>query len=99
MNGEFSTSQDLEYSISFSGSGTKFQVPLIGVWWPNASIEIDGIKIGEEMIDSESLTTITFNKTMIPAGDHNINISLKNDKYLPLLGDTNLFVEKVEIRW
>jgi hypothetical protein len=99
MNGEFSTSQDLEYSISFSGSGTKFQVPLIGVWWPNASIEIDGIKIGEEMINSESLTSITFNRTMIPAGDHNINISLKNDKYLPLFGDTNLFVEKVEIIW
>jgi hypothetical protein len=99
LNGEFSTSQDLEYTISFSGYGTKFQVPWIGIWWPNASIEIDGIKIGEEMIDGESLTTRTFNKTLISAGDHNINISLKNDKYLPLLGDTNLFVEKVELRW
>ena len=99
MNGKFSTSEDLEYTISFSGYGTKFEVPLIGVWWPNLSIEIDGIKISEEMIDSESLITRTFNKTIIPAGDHNINISLKNDKYLPLLGDTNLFVDKIEIRW
>jgi hypothetical protein len=99
MNGEFSTNEDLEYTISFSGYGTKFEVPFIGIWWPNASIEIDGIKIGEEMINSESLTTRTFNKTMIPAGDHNINIRLKNDKYLPLLGDTNLYVEKVEITW
>lgn len=94
---EFSTNQDMEYTISFSGYGTNFQVPFIGVWWPNASIEIDGIKIGEEMIDSESMMTRIFNKTMIPAGNHNINIRLKNDKYLPLLGDTNLFVEKVEI--
>ena len=99
MNGEFSTSQDLEYTISLSGYGTKFQVPFIGAWWPNASIEIDGIKIGEELIDRESLTMRTYNKTMIPAGDHKINISLKNDKYLPLLGDTNLYVEKVEITW
>jgi len=99
MNGEFSTNEDLEYTISFSGYGTKFEVPFIGIWWPNASIEIDGIKIGEEMIYSESLTTRTFNKAIIPADDHNINISLKNDKYLPLLGDTNLFVEKVEITW
>jgi hypothetical protein len=99
MNGEFSTNEDLEYTISFSGYGTKFRVPFIGVWWPNASIEIDGIKMGEEMIDSESLMTRTFNKTIIPAGDHNINIRLKNDKYLPLLGDTNLFVEQVEITW
>jgi len=97
MIGEFSTNQDMEYTISFSGYGTKFQVPLIGVWWPNASIELDGTKIGEEIIDSESLTTRTFNKIMIPAGDHTFNIVLKNDKYLPLLGDTNLFVEKVEI--
>ena len=89
----------MEYKISFSGYGTKFQVPLIGILWPNTSIEIDGIKIGEEMIDSESMMTRTFNKTMIPAGDHNINISLKNDKYLPLLGDINLFVEKVELTW
>jgi hypothetical protein len=99
MNGEFSTNEDLEYTISFSGYGTKFEVPFIGIWWPNASLEIDGIKIGEETIDSESLVRRTFNKTMISAGDHNINISLKNDKYLPLLGDTNLFVEKVEITW
>jgi hypothetical protein len=99
MKGEFSTSQDLEYMISFSGYGTKFQVPFIGVWWPNASIEIDGIMRGEEIIDSGSLTTRIFNKTMIPAGDHTINISLKNDKFLPLLGDTNLFVEKVELTW
>ena len=79
------------------GGGTKFEVPLIGVWWPNASIEIDGIKKGEEIIDTESPITRTFNKTMIPAGNHTINIGLKNDKYFPLLGDTNLFVEKVEI--
>lgn len=97
LTGEFSTSQDMEYTISFSGYGTKFQLPLIGVWWPNASIEIDGAKMGEEIIDSESLTTRTFNKTMILAGGHSLKISLKNDKYLPLLGDTNLFVEKVEI--
>jgi Ca-dependent carbohydrate-binding module xylan-binding len=99
MNGEFSTSQDLEYTISFSGYGTKFHVPFIGDWWANASIDIDGIKIGEEMIDSTTLMTRTFNKTMIPAGDHNINITLKNDKYLPLIGDTNLYVEKIELIW
>jgi hypothetical protein len=99
MKREFSTNEDMEYTISFSGYGTKFQVPFIGVWWPNASIEIDGLKMGEEMIDSDSLISRTFNKTIIPAGVHNINISLKNDKYLPLLGDTNLYVEKVEITW
>ncbi|MFZ3168835.1 MAG: hypothetical protein WA130_14570 [Candidatus Methanoperedens sp.] len=95
LSGQFFTNQDLKYDISFTGYGTKFSVPLIGTWWPNASIEIDGIQIDEEMINSESTLSKTFTWVMIPAGDHNLNISLKNDKYLPLLGDTNLYVEKI----
>ncbi|KPQ43849.1 MAG: hypothetical protein MPEBLZ_01566 [Candidatus Methanoperedens nitroreducens] len=70
-------------------------MPLVGTWWPNASIEIDGIQIDEERIDSRSTLSKTFTWVTIPAGDHYLNISLKNDKYLPLLGDMNLYVEKV----
>ncbi|MCX9084298.1 MAG: hypothetical protein OIN87_05790 [Candidatus Methanoperedens sp.] len=99
LEGNFSTREDLEYTILFSGYGTKFEVPLMGVWWPNASMEIDGQKIGEELIDSGFLTTRSLNKTMIPAGNHSLNIRLKNDKYLPLLGDTNIYVEKIELMW
>ena len=97
LNGQFFTNQELEYSISFTGYGTKFSVPLIGVWWPNVSIEVDGIQLGEEIIDSESTISRTFPQTTLPAGNHNLSISLKNDKYLPLLGDTNLFIEKLVI--
>jgi len=95
LSGQFSTNHDLKYSISFTGYGTKFSVPLTGVWWPNASIEIDGIQIDEEIIDSRSTLSKIFTWTTIPAGDHYLNISLKNDKYLPSLGDTNLYVEKI----
>ena len=95
LSGQFSTNQDLKYDISFTGYGTKFSVPLIGTWWPNASIEIDGIQIDEEIIDSRSTLSKTFTRVTIPAGDHYLNISLKNDKYLPLLGDTDLYVEKI----
>jgi hypothetical protein len=58
-------------------------------------MEIDGIQLGEEMIDGESTIFRTFQQTTLPAGNHNLSISLKNDKYFPLLGDTNLFIEKV----
>jgi hypothetical protein len=95
LNGRFYTNQELNYSISFTGNGTKFSVPLIAVFWPNVSIEIDGIQLGEEMIDSESIITRTLIQATLPAGDHNLNMSLKKDKYLPLLGDTNLYVENV----
>lgn len=95
LSGQFFTNQDLKYDISFTGYGTKFSVPLIGTWWPNASIEIDGIQIDEEIIDSRSTLSKTFTWVTIPAGNHNLNISLKNDIYLPSFGDTNLYVEKV----
>ncbi|NJD54313.1 MAG: hypothetical protein FIB07_15800 [Candidatus Methanoperedens sp.] len=95
LSGQFSTNQDLKYSISFTGYGTKFSVPLVGVWWPNASIEIDGIQIDEERIDSKSTISRIFTWVTLPAGNHYLSISLKNDKYFPSLGDTNLYVEKV----
>jgi hypothetical protein len=95
LNGQFFTEQELEYSISFTGYGSKFSVPLAGVWWPNVSIVIDGVQLGEEIIDSESTVSRTFIPRTLPAGDHNFNISLKKDKYLPLLGDTNIYVGKI----
>jgi len=95
LNAQFSTNQELKYSISFTGYGTKYSIPLIGVWWPNVSIEIDGIQCGEEVIDSGYTISKMSMQITLPAGDHNLNIGLKNDKYLPLLGDTNLYVRKV----
>ena len=95
LTGQFFVNQELKYNIAFTGYGTKVSLPLLGVWWPNASIEIDGIQLGEETIGSESTVTRTFVQVTLPAGDHYLNISLENDKYLPLLGDTNLYVEKV----
>ena len=95
LNGQFSTDQELEYSISFTGYGSKFSVPLAGVWWPNVSIVIDGVALGEEIIDSESTISRTLKQATLPAGNHNLNISLKNDNYLPLLGDTNIYVGKI----
>lgn len=95
LSGQFFTDQELEYSISFTGYGSKFSVPLAGIWWPNVSIAIDGVQLGEEIIDSESTISRTFIQATLPAGSHNLNISLKNDKYLPLLGDTNIYVGKI----
>ena len=95
LNGQFFTDQELEYSISFTGYGSKFSVPLIGVWWPNVSIMIDGVALGEEIIDNEFTISRTLMQATLPDGNHNLNISLKNDKYLPLLGDTNIYVRKI----
>lgn len=95
LDGQFFTDQELDYSISFTGYGTKFSVPLAGIWWPNVSIVIDGAQLGEEIIDSESTISRTLMHARLPAGNHSLDINLKNDKYLPLLGDTNIYVGKI----
>lgn len=95
LNGQFFTDRELKYGISLKGYGTRFSVPYIGEWWPNASIMIDGVRIGEGTVDSESMIHRDFNQTTLLQGNHSINISLKKDKYLPLFGDTDIFVEEV----
>ncbi len=93
----FSTTQDLEYSVSFRGNGTKFSVPFVGTWWANASIYIDGAKVGEEMIDSEMIFEKKFPGIALAAGNHKMKVKLTNDVSLPFMGDTNLYVERITL--
>ncbi len=97
LTASFTTYQSLEYSISFRGNGTNLALPLVGIWWPNASIYIDGAKAGEEMIGSETVIVRIFPRITLSPGVHTINVRMTNDKYLPLVGDTNLYVESVTL--
>ncbi|VVB97273.1 Uncharacterised protein [uncultured archaeon] len=97
MTGTFTTKREMEYDIYFLGNATYFTLPLLGIWWPDASIEIDGVKIGEKTIDSMSLATKKFPQVILPAGTHTLKVELKNDKYLPYAGDTNIYVESVTL--
>ncbi len=91
LRADFSSNETLKYSISLLGSGTEF-------WgWPNASIEIDGTKIGEMTIDSSSLVTRDYPQVTLPAGAHTLNVTLTNDFWIPFLGDRNLYVESVTL--
>ncbi|VVB84588.1 Uncharacterised protein [uncultured archaeon] len=97
LTASFTTDQSLEYSVTFRGNGTKFSVPFVDPWWPNASIYIDGVKIGEETIDSETMIDRSFPGVTLAPGVHSIKVTLTNDWNLPYLGDTNLFVERVTL--
>ncbi|TRZ90487.1 MAG: hypothetical protein D4R88_03525 [Methanosarcinales archaeon] len=97
LTASFSTTQDLEYSVSFRGNGTKFSVPFVGTWWANASIYIDGTKVGEEMIDSEVIFEKDFPGIALAAGDHTMKVKLTNDVSLPFMGDTNIYVERITL--
>ena len=97
LTASFSTTQDLEYSVSFRGNGTKFSVPFIGTWWGNASIYIDGAKIGEEMIDNEMIFEKEFPGIALGVGNHTMMVRLTNDASLPFMEDTNIYVEKITL--
>lgn len=97
LTASFTTDQRLEYGVSFRGNSTKLSVPFVGTWWPNARIHIDGAKAGEEMIDSETMLVRIFPRIILAPGVHTINVTLTNDKFLPLVGDTNIYVESVTL--
>ena len=97
LTASFSTTQDLEYSVSFRGNGTKFSVPFVGTWCANASIYIDGAKVGEEMIESEVIFDKEFPGIALAAGNHTMKVKLTNDVYLPLWGDTNIYVDRITL--
>ncbi len=97
LTASFSTTQDIEYSVSFNGNGTKFSVPFVGTWWANASIFIDGVKVGEEMIDSEIIFEKEFPGIALAAGNHTLKVRLANDVSLPFMGDTNIYVERITL--
>ncbi|MDP2840783.1 MAG: Ig-like domain-containing protein [Candidatus Methanoperedens sp.] len=97
LTASFSTTQDIEYKVSFRGNGTKFSVPFVGTWWANASIFIDGAKVGEEMIDSETIFEKEFTVIALAAGNHTMKVRLRNDLSLPFMGDTNLYAERITL--
>jgi hypothetical protein len=95
LTASFTTTQRLEYSVNFKGNGSKFSVPFVGPWWPNASIYIDGAKVGEEKMDSETMLDRSFPGITLAPGVHTMKVILTNDRFLPFVGDTNLYVERV----
>lgn len=97
LTASFSTNQDLEYSVSFNGNGTKFSVPFVGTWWANASIFIDEANVGEEMIDSEVIYEKEIPGIALVAGNHTMKVKLRNDISLPFIGDTNVYVKRITL--
>lgn len=92
----FTTDKNLEYSVSFRGNGTMFYW-LFDTWWPNATIYIDGGKVGEEKLDSEMILVKSFPSISLAPGVHTLKVMLTNDRFFPFVGDTNLYVESVTL--
>lgn len=93
---DFFISHNGEYSIILTGWGTEAHWPLSPEGWPIGRIEVDGMILGEREVDSGSRIEVSYGKIMLDEGVHTIRVTMTNDLNIPLIGDRNLFVEKIE---
>jgi type II secretory pathway pseudopilin PulG len=94
---DFFISHNSEYNIILTGWGTEAHWPLSPEGWPIGRIEVDGMMLGEREVDSGSRIDVPYGKIMLDEGLHTIRVTMTNDLNIPLIGDRNLFVEKIEL--
>ena len=92
---DFFISHNGEYGVILTGWGTEAHWPL-QEGWPIGRIEVDGMVVGEREVDSGSRIDVPSGKIMLEEGVHTIRVTMTNDLNIPLIGDRNLFVEKIE---
>jgi len=92
---DFYISHNGEYGVILTGWGTEAHWPL-QEGWPIGRIEVDGMVVGEREVDSGSRIDVPSGKIMLEEGVHTIRVTMTNDLNIPLIGDRNLFVEKIE---
>jgi len=63
--------------------------------WAIGSIEIDGVILDEIEVASGSRIDVPFGDVLLDAGDHTLRVTMTNDFNVPLLGDRDLYVERV----
>ena len=92
---DFETKHSAVYSVTFSGWGTEAHWPLFPEEWAICRIEIDGMIMGDKEIASVSKIDVPFGNVVLGAGNHTLRVTMTNDFNVPLLGDRNLYVERV----
>ena len=92
---DFYISHNSKYGVILTGWGTEAHWPL-QEGWPIGRIEVDGMVVGEREVDSGSRIDVPSGKIMLEEGVHTIRVTMTNDLNIPLIGDRNLFVEKIE---
>lgn len=92
----FQVEHDTLYDVTLTGWGTEAHWPLMPEEWPIASIEVDGNILGEQEVASGSMTKVPYGSIHLGEGTHKLRVTMLNDFNVPLVGDRNLYVEKVK---
>jgi hypothetical protein len=92
----FQLAHNNSYSVTLTGWGTKAHWPLMPEEWAIGRIEIDGVVLDEIEMASGSRIDVPFGDVLLGEGNHTLRVTMINDFNVPLLGDRNLYVERVE---
>ncbi|HIH86475.1 MAG TPA: hypothetical protein HA304_01045 [Methanosarcinales archaeon] len=91
----FQIEHNTSYSVALIGWATEAHWPLMPEEWAIARIEIDGVVLDEIEVASGSRIDVPFGDVLLDAGKHTLRVTMTNDFNVPLLGDRNLYVERV----
>ena len=92
---QFQIEHNTPYSVTLTGWATEAHWPLMPEEWAIARIEIDGVILDEMEVASGSGIDVPFGDVLLDEGDHTLRVTMVNDFNIPLLGDRNLYVERV----
>jgi len=92
---QFWIAHNTSYSVTLTGWATEAHWPLNPEEWAICSIEIDGVVLDEIEVASGSRIDVPFGDVLLDAGNHTLRVTMTNDLNFPLVGDRNLYVERV----
>ena len=96
LTANFQTMHDAEYSVALTGWGTEANWPFKPEEWPIVRVEVDGITLGDIEVASGCGIEVPIGNVQLNAGKHTLRLNLTNNFAVPLIGERNLYVERVE---
>lgn len=93
---QFQIEHNTSYSVTLIGWATEAHWPLMQEEWAIGRIEIDGVVLDEVEVTSGSRIDVPFGDVQLDAGKHTLGVTMTNYFNVPLLGDKNLYVERIE---
>lgn len=96
LTANFQTMHDAEYSVALTGWGTEAHWPLKPEGWPIVRVEVDGTILRDIEVNSDSSIELPIGNVYLNAGDHTLRVTITNDFAVPLVGERNLYVVRVE---
>ncbi len=96
LTANFQTMHDAKYCVALTGWGTEAHWPFMPEEWPIVRVEVDGIALGDIEVTIGSSIYLPIGNVQLNAGNHTLRVNMTNNLAVPLVGERNLYVERVK---